>query len=151
MLTRLQDFFSFYLGENADAGTTLEHKLQLAAAALLVEMSHADDNVSSEEELKIAQLLNDRFQLSTDEIKSLMELAQDKKHEATDYFEFTSLLNQHYTQDKKIKLVEDLWSVAYSDDHLDKFEEHLLRRLSELLHVPHQDFIRTKHKVLKNG
>jgi len=151
MLSRLQNFFNFYLGDDADDSTTLDHKLQLAAAALMVEMSHADDNVSPEEEIKIQQLLDDRFQLSASEIESLVELAHGKKHEATDYYEFTSLLNQHYTQAQKIKLVEDLWSVAFSDKHLDKFEEHLLRRLAELLHVPHQDFIRTKHRVLEQA
>ncbi len=149
MLTRLQLFFKAHLNENTGNSTTLEHKLQLATAALMVEMSSADDTINDEEEEKIRQLLHHRFQLSNEETESLIALAHDKKHEATDYYEFTSLLNKHYTQAQKVKLVEDLWQIAFSDKNLDKFEEHLLRRLAELLHVPHQDFIRTKHKALK--
>ena len=149
MLTKLQKFFNQYLAEKAGNETPLEHRLQLASAALMVEMLHVDDQVTKEEEIKIRQLIKQRFELDRTEIEALLELAHNEKHEATDYYSFTSLLNTHYSQQKKIKLVEDLWQLAYADSHLDKYEEHLLRRLADLLHVPHQDFIRTKHKVLK--
>lgn len=151
MLTKLQKFFDKYLGENTEKEATLEHRLQLASAALMVEMLHADEQVTAEEETKLQRLLKQRFELSGTEIEALVDLAHNEKHQATDYYAFTSLLNEHYSQPQKIKLVEDLWQLAYADDHLDKYEEHLLRRLAELLHVPHQDFIRTKHKVIKDN
>ena len=151
MLTKLQKFFDQYLAERTENKTPLKHRLQLASAALMVEMIHVDDEVSSEEEIKIRQLIKQRFELNKTEIEALLELAHTEKHEATDYYSFTSLLNTHYTQPQKIKLVEDLWQLAYADEQLDKYEEHLLRRLSDLLHVPHQDFIRTKHKILKDN
>jgi uncharacterized tellurite resistance protein B-like protein len=147
MISKLQKFFNSYLSESSENTATLEHRIQLASAALMIEMSHADGEVTGPEENRIKQLLDARFQLSADEMKALLDLARDKKHEATDYFEFTSLLNTHCTQQQKVSLVEDLWSIAFSDDNLDKFEEHLLRRLAELLHVPHHDFIRTKHNA----
>ncbi|MBE9568056.1 MAG: TerB family tellurite resistance protein [Proteobacteria bacterium] len=150
MLTKLQQFFDQYLNDTSEQESPLQHRLQLASAALMVEVIHADDNVSAEEEIKIQQLLKQEFDLDNEEMTSLLELAHDKKHEATDYYHFTSLLNTHYTQEQKIKLVENLWRLAYADHQLDKFEEHLIRRLAELLHVPHQDFIRSKHKVLKD-
>ncbi len=117
----------------------------------MVEMLHADEQVTAEEEAKLQRLLKQRFELSDTEIEALVDLAHNEKHQATDYYAFTSLLNEHYSQPQKIKLVEDLWQLAYADEQLDKYEEHLLRRLAELLHVPHQDFIRTKHKVLKDN
>lgn len=147
MISKLQNFFNSYLSESSENTATLEHRLQLASAALMIEMSHADGEVTGPEEHRIKQLLDARYQLSADEMTALLELARDKKHQATDYFEFTTLLNTHYTQQQKVSLVEDLWSIAFSDEKLDKFEEHLLRRLADLLHVPHQDFIRTKHNV----
>ncbi len=149
MLTKLQKFFDRYLGEGTETKIPLEHRLQLSSAALMVEVIHVDDEVSEQEENKIRQLIQQRFQLNETEIEDLIELAHNEKHEATDYFSFTSLLNEHYSQQQKINLVEDLWQLAYADGNLDKYEEHLIRRLSELLHVPHQDFIRTKHKALK--
>ena len=149
MLTKLQQFFNQYLSETTETKVPLEHRLQLSSAALMVEILHADDQVTAQEEAKIRQLIKQRFKLSVSEIEDLIELAHNEKHEATDYYAFTSLLNEHYSQQQKIKLVEDLWQLAYADDHLDKYEEHLVRRLADLLHVPHQDFIRTKHKTLK--
>jgi len=149
MLTKLQRFFDRHLSEKPEDETTLEHRLQLAAAALMVEMTHVDEQVTEQEEARIRSLIKQRFRLSKTEIEALLELANNKKREATDYYAFTSLLNAHYTQHQKVKLVEDLWRLAYADERLDKYEEHLLRRLAELLHVPHHDFIRTKHKILK--
>ena len=151
MITKLQTFFDRYLSEKRQDETPLEHRLQLAASALMVEMMHVDETVTDHENKKIRTLIKQRYELDEAEIEDLIDLAHNEKHEATDYYAFTSLLNTHYTQQQKIKLVEDLWHIAYSDEELDKYEEHLLRRLSELLHVPHQDFIRTKHKVLKNN
>jgi len=150
MLTKLQKFFDQYLSKNTESKIPLERRLQMATAALMVEMLHVDEQVSPEEEIKLQQILKQRFELSDDEIDILIELANAEKHEATDYYTFTSLLNEHYTQQQKIKLVEDLWRLAYADNELDKYEEHLLRRLAELLHVPHKDFIRTKLNTLKN-
>ena len=151
MLTKLQKFFDQYLGENTKEEAPLEHRLQLASAALMVEMLHVDEQVTAAEEEKLQHILKQRFELSNAEIEALIDQAHNEKHEATDYYAFTSLLNEHYTQQQKIKLVEDLWQLAYADHRLDKYEEHLLRRLADLLHVPHQDFIRTKHKALKEN
>ena len=150
MLTKLQRFFNQYLSEDTKDTIPLERRLQMATAALMVEMLHVDERVTSEEDEKLRHILKQRFKLDTTEIEALIDLAHNEKHEATDYYSFTSLLNEHYTQQQKINLVEDLWQLAYADNKLDKYEEHLLRRLADLLHVPHRDFIRTKHKTLKN-
>jgi len=151
MITKLQRFFNQYLSEDTKDAIPLARRLQMATAALMVEMLHVDEQVTAEEDDKLRQLLKQRFNLDSSEIESLIDLAHTEKHEATDYYAFTSLINTHYSQQQKIKLVEDLWQLAYADSHLDKYEEHLLRRLADLLHVPHQDFIRTKHKALKNN
>ena len=150
MLTKLQKFFNQHLRESEQNTAPLAHRLQLACAALMVEMIHVDEQITEQEEGKIRQLLVKRFDLNKSEIEELLDLAHDEKHEAVDYHAFTSLLNEHYNQQQKIKLVEDLWLLAYADDDLDKYEEHLIRRLADLLHVSHRDFIQTKHKVLKN-
>ena len=151
MLTKLQKFFDQYLSENTKEESPLEHRLQLASAALMVEMLHVDEQVTAAEEEKLQLIIKQRFELSDAEIGSLIDLAHNEKHQATDYYAFTSLLNEHYSQQQKIKLVEDLWQLAYADHHLDKYEEHLLRRLADLLHIPHQDFIRTKHTAIKEN
>ncbi len=150
MLTKIQKFFDQYLSKETENKIPLARRLQMASAALMVEMLHVDEQITAEEEKKLHGILKQRFELSNDEIEILIDLANIEKQQATDYYSFTSLLNEHYSQQQKIKLVEDLWQLAYADSALDKYEEHLLRRLAELLHVPHQDFIRTKLKTVKN-
>lgn len=147
MIDKLQRFFEDYLSDDRTDDSPLEHRLQLASAALMVEMMHVDEQVTDTEQARLRELISERFELDEDEIEALIDLAHDEKHEATDYYAFTSLLNEHYTQQQKISLVEDLWRVAYADDELDRYEEHLVRRLAELLHVPHSEFIKTKHRV----
>jgi uncharacterized tellurite resistance protein B-like protein len=149
MFSKLQRFFDRYLSDTTENTAPLEHRLQLACAVLMVEMTHVDEQVDKLEEAQLRKIIKQRFKLNHDEIEAIIELACNEKHIATDYHQYTSLLNAHYTQQQKIKLVEDLWKLAFADGLLDKYEEHLLRRLADLLHVPHQDFIRTKHKSQK--
>jgi len=146
MLNKLHNFFKTYLEDTDNNASSIEHRLQLATAALMVEIIHVDDQVTDAEQNKIHHLLEKKFQLTNNEIQALLDLATEEKHAATDYFEFTSLLNEHSSPQQKVKLIEDLWALAYADQELDKHEEHLIRRLSELLHVPHHAFIQTKHK-----
>ncbi len=103
MLTKLQQFFNQYLSETTETKVPLEHRLQLSSAALMVEILHADDQVTEQEEAKIRHLIKQRFKLSASEIEDLIELAHNEKHDATDYYAFTSLLNEHYSQQQKIK------------------------------------------------
>ena len=148
MLTKIQQFFQQHLLADDPDEDDLDSRLQLAAAALMVEIIYADETLTGEEENSLRELLKQRFSLAPREIENLVELAHAEKTSATDYYAFTSLINTHYTQQQKVKLVEDLWRLAYADGELDKFEEHLIRRLADLLHVPHRDFMRTKHKTM---
>lgn len=147
MINKLQRFFEQHLKTPVTDTADLAHRVQLASAALMVEVMYADEQVIHIEKKTIRHLLEERFNLSTSETTALLDLAEDEKHDATDYYAFTSLLNQHCSQEEKIKLIEDLWRIAYSDDELDKHEEHLVRRLADLLHVPHHQFIRSKLNV----
>ena len=147
MLTKLQQFIDTFLNDDAPDETTLEHRLQLASAALLVEMVHVDEKVTDSEETVLRRILQNKFSLTEDELAALIELAHDEKHKATDYYAFTSLINEHCDQQQKIRLVRNMWQLAYADNELSKYEEHLIRRLAELLHVPHHEFIRTKHQA----
>ncbi len=148
MLTRLQRFFERHMqpGTTGDA-SPIEHRLQLATAVLLIEVMHVDEHIDPAEIETVHRRLLDRFRLSEAERNDLLALAGDKKRQATDYYEFTSLLNRHFDQIEKVRLVEDLWSIAYADGHLDKHEEHVIRKLADLLHVPHSAFIRSKHRA----
>ncbi len=124
-----------------------EHSLRIATAALLVEMMNQDDKVLETEKQAVRKALKDNFSLSDDETTELCHLAEDELRDATDYYQFTKLIAESFSQPQKIQIIELLWQVAYADNHLDSYEEHMVRRIADLIYVPHQDFIRTKLKA----
>jgi uncharacterized tellurite resistance protein B-like protein len=109
MLNKIHQFFDALLKENPQDDIPLDQQLQLACAALLVEITHVDEKVTAEEESALGQILKKRFGLDSSQQAALLRLAQDKKQKATDYYAFTSLINDHYDQQQKIRLVKDLW------------------------------------------
>lgn len=146
MLNSITSFFekNFML---ADAEVDDDHQLKLATAALLIEMMMQDDKVHEVEKKAIRKALQDKFKLTELETDSLYELAEQEVKSATDYHQFTRLIAKNFSQDQKIKVVEYLWWVAYADGHLDMYEEHMVRRIADLIHVSHKDFLQAKHRV----
>jgi len=122
----------------------LEHRLQLAAAALLIETARADFTQGSEEEAALEELLCSALSLPAEEVHGIIELANQQVDKATSLYEFTREINDHYSPEQKIELIGAMWKVAYADGQLDKYEEHLIRQVAELTYVPHQQYIRSK-------
>lgn len=149
MILRIQRFFEQHIlirldNTEADPG----HALQIACAALLIEMTRADHVITDDEIASLKRILRQHFSLQAGEEDELIQLAEQARDDATDYYQFTSLINQHYSQQQKRQLVTRLWQLANADDYIDKFEEHLVRKLADLLHVPHAAFIRSKHEAI---
>ena len=148
MMIRIKQFFEARLIiTETSTQADIEHKLKLTCAMLMLEMIHVDEHAHEAEEEVIRKILQQQFDLSKDETEELIELAHEEKLDATDYYKFTSLINNNYSQEQKIRLVEQLWKIAYADKVIDRFEEHLVRKLAELLHVPHKHFIQAKHRA----
>ena len=146
MLTRLQDYFRRHLEPGADPDP--EHAIRLAAAALLIEVARADVEVEEAEARLIERLLVETLDLDPREVDELVELAQAEIAEGASLHQFTHLINQHYDVADKRRFMEQLWRVAWSDGRIDDYEEHLLRRLAELLHLRHREFMQARHAVL---
>ena len=133
---------------HAPAADDREHGYHVATAALLVEVMRADYEVRSEERDAVLRALEAAFDdLSPDETRELLERAEERADDATSLYEFTQHVNRQLDHEQKAHVVELLWRVAYADGDLDKYEEHLVRRIADLIHVPHSVFIRMKHKV----
>ena len=145
MLKAIKDFFENNI--SAEGEGDLEHELRLATAALLIEMMYQDGQAHDKEIDAAKKSLSEKFELTDDECHLLFELAEEEVKEAVDYHQFTRLIASEFTQAQKIKVVELLWSVAYADLQLDSMEEHMVRKISDLIYVSHKDFIKTKHKV----
>jgi uncharacterized tellurite resistance protein B-like protein len=123
------------------------HKPELAAAALLVEIMNADHELSPEESESIKSILFDTLFITAEVADELLASAKQQVHQATDLFQFTEVINKSYLYEEKVTLVESLWKVAYSDKQLDKYEEHMVRRIADLLYVSHSDFMQTKNRI----
>jgi len=148
MLSRLQDYFSTHLAPGVDPDP--EHGINLAAAALLIEVARADVAVDEAEARCIEDLLVATLGLGRDEVGDLVELARAEIDEGASLHQFTHLINQHYDIAAKRRFMEQLWRVAWSDGRLHHYEEHLLRRLAELLHLRHHEFMKAKHAVIED-
>ena len=125
-----------------------EHGYHVATAALLVEVMRADYEVRAEERDAVLHALGAAFDdLSAGETRDLLARAEVRADDATSLYEFTQHINRQLDHEQKAHVVELLWRVAYADGDLDKYEEHLVRRIADLIHVPHSVFIRMKHKA----
>lgn len=143
MLKSIRDFFERQL---ADSGTSAgeRHTIELATAALLVEVNRVDGSADDAARAAVIAAVHDKFGLSGEEAQTLIALAEEEMRLANDYFQFTSLINRHFTQAQKQRVLELMWRVAYADQRLSSHEQHLMRRIAELLHVTHGDYIAAK-------
>jgi len=144
MLRSLKDLFNSVTAASDPSNGRNEHSLQLATAVLLVEVMRADPQLGAEERLAVVSALRQKFSLADDELHRLVELAEQTARTASDFHQFTSVINDAFTQAQKIRIVEYMWQVAYSDGHLDAHENHLISRVAGLLHVTHGEYIAAK-------
>jgi uncharacterized tellurite resistance protein B-like protein len=146
MLKAIRDFFEQHIGD-APAPAQEAHRLQLATAALLVEVVRSDGGIDPAEREAMLAAIGAKFALPAGEAAALIELAEQEARLANDYFQFTSLINRSFTQSQKLRVVELMWRVAYADAALSAHEQHVLRKVAELLHVPHGDYIAAKMRA----
>jgi uncharacterized tellurite resistance protein B-like protein len=147
MLKSIRQFFDNHLRSETD-GAAKEDGLRLATAALLIEVTRADYEVKQEERDAVVDAVNRLFgDLSAGQTEELIKLAEQEASESTSLFQFTSLVDKNYSREEKIRIVEMLWRIAYADNDKDMNEEYLVRKVADLLHVSHRDFIRTRHIV----
>ena len=154
MLDTIQEFFQRTLAqpEQRDNQTIT---LELASAALLFEIARADYDTSDAELTALREMLLQRYQLSEADVDELMAMARDEVEDAVDHYQFVSLIKDHYGYEQRCELVALMWQLAWADGSVDALEEHRIRRLADLLHVSHSDFIRTKllteERINQNG
>lgn len=138
MLSKLLDWFE------APAQTSVELTADEAATALMVEIMLADQNLDERE----AQLIAERLAARTGEDKvtaqALVKKAQQVHDESPDLFPFTRVINNQFDEQQKYDLVVDLWRTALADNSIDKLEEHMIRRIADMLYLHHSHFIQAK-------
>ena len=140
MLGRLKKLF-----ENKPEQTKDEFGAEVRAAAiLLIEVCYADFDIQQDELKAATSSLVSLYGLSENKAQTLLEqtLAEHKK--VISLFDYTQLLNEHFSVKQKETLLLALWKVAHADNRVVAHEEHRIRKLAEQLHLPHKSFIQTK-------
>ena len=144
----LKDWIQRQIGaERADAATV--GGLHLAIAALLVEVLRADYDVAESERQQVIESVSRLLGLAEPEAAMLVAEAERHIDQSHDLYQFTSQVNRVYTDVEKLQLLEALWRVAQADDVVHKYEEHLIRRVADLLYVPHSGFIAAKLRATR--
>jgi uncharacterized tellurite resistance protein B-like protein len=149
MLTAIRKFFDQHIAPQPDESqATAERRAQIAAAVLLVEVARSDQNFSDAERQAVLGSVQRKFGLSAAESQEVLALAEAESHDAHDIYQFTSRIDATFTLEQKLRLIEELWRAAYSDSALHEYEEHLIRRVCDLLHLSHSQFIAAKLRAL---
>ena len=141
MIDKIKSFFS---KNELEAETEITSPDQLATAALLIEVMVIDGDLDDQEMQAIAGTLSNMLHLSKEQIDQLIELSKEEVAEATSLYQFTKEINEHFDIEKKLSLMTAMWRVAFADGHLDKYEENIIRRVADLLHIRHSEYIRCK-------
>ena len=148
MLRTLKDLFeAIRPPASADSAHDERHLLQLATAVLLVEVMRADSELGAGERRAVIAALRDKFALADDEIDRLMDLAEPASKGATDDFAFTSRINESFEMEQKLRVIEHMWRVAYADGTLSAHENHLMRKVADLLYIPHGAYVHAEMRA----
>lgn len=144
-MLRLKEWLSRRLGnDTADSAGDRAEAVNLAVAALLVEILRADYATTAAERAQVMGSIRGLLGLDQAACEALLEDAERSIDDAHDLYQFTSEINRSWPAEDKSRLVEQLWRVAQADATVHKYEEHLIRRIAGLLHVPHREFIAAK-------
>ena len=149
MLSIAKKFFGKITPENTKTGKrTTEHDVRVATCALLVEMARIDESFSEEETQAILKILKDTYGLSGEHADALIDAADKELEHSVDYWQFAKLINENYTTDEKIAIIETLWKIVFVDGKMDQYENYLMHKLANLLRLSHQQLIDAKLRVL---
>ena len=144
MINKIKEFFNKKTQEAEDNSHSV---LNIATAALLIEVMTIDGNMDQEEMDSVKSNLSTILELSDNEIQELIDLSQEEVSDATSLYQFTKEINANFELQQKLDLMTALWQVALADDYLDKYEESILRKIADLIHLRHSEYIECKSRA----
>lgn len=146
MLAKISAFFqslSLPADEEVDSLS-----VEMACTVLLCEVMKADGHLDDQEQQILTAIISAQFSLSPDEVRELIDQAIELSEHAIDFHQFTSKINSHYSPKEKGHIVKLLWQLAMADGKVASIEEHIIRRIADLLHLSHAQYIEAKNTIL---
>jgi len=151
MLDSLKRFFNPSVSGGAvDSSRDTEHDIRIATCALFLEMARIDEKFTAEEMETVLSILKEKYGLSREHADALVAEADKELEDSTDLWQFARLINQNYSIDEKIEIIETLWRMVYVDGKMDEYEHYLMNKLKNLLRLSHDQLIGAKLKVLNS-
>ncbi len=150
MLKKIKGYISELGNQPSDVENQEEKEQNIinnACAALLIETALADKVFNVEEIDSMKRTLREVYEIDEKDLDELISESEKRVSESTSLYEYTRLINDLCDYQDKLKLINNLWTIAFADKHLDKYEEFLIRKISDLLYVSHSDFIQQKLSV----
>ncbi|KXI30620.1 tellurite resistance TerB family protein [Paraglaciecola hydrolytica] len=145
MLKNIQEWFKTQI-QNTSASEEV-NTIELATAVLFYEVMRADREFTELEQSSYRQQLNKHFSLSENELQTLCDMTKVKAENAVDYQQFTKVLNELFKPEQKRSILDSLWTLAYADHVLSPEEDYTIRKIADLLYIPHSQFIQSKLSV----
>ena len=147
MINKIKDLISNFSSKEEIIEESDLSSLNNACAALLVEIAFADKDFDKTEKQALKQALIQTYDISESEIQEIIEDAETAVDESTSLYGYTRIVNDEFGYEDKLNLLKNLWKVAYADGYLDKYEEHIIRKISDLIHISHSDYINIKLEI----
>ena len=147
-LSALKDLFKS-MGSDGPAVESEGDPVQLATAAILLELAHADQHFSEREEAQLVDALKETFGLTEDLAKRIMSSAEESRGQTIDHWAFTNAIRQNADRNQRMEIVRLMWKMVLADGRLHDYEEYLVRKLSDLLGIQHHEMIEAKLSVRK--
>ena len=142
MLSSIKSLFdSVSADTHPESDVDLTRKVSLV---LMIEVALSDGNFDETERVQLVSTIAKRWKLATPEVNDWINLAEQQQNSSTSLFEHTRVINQYFSREEKIGLVNCLWEIAFADGRADHFEENTIRKIADLIYVEHRDFIRSK-------
>ena len=150
MLSKIKSFFDQHIlvEENQADEVHGSDPVPLAVCALLLEMAHADSEFTENEMAEIIAVMEGEFELSPEDAEKIMELAEKERRASVDLWQFSKLISDYCDKEKKLKILDTLWTVIYSDGILDAHEDYLVHKLAYILDLSHRELIEAKLRIL---
>ena len=143
----IRSFFSGKRGTDPVSGNSGTDPISVAACALLLEIAHADSEFNSEERDRIARHAREDLGVAPDDVREVLRLAEEARRDSVDLYQFTKLVTEGFSREQRLRLIEAIWGVVYSDGVLSAVEGQLARRIAELLGFQHPEVQAARERV----
>ena len=143
----MKNFFKGFFNKPTSQESATSNSVLLSAISLMIEVSLADEIMDFSELETLKKVLLNEFEVKENDLENLISDAKKNQNSSTSLYEFTRKINDEYEFDDKKNLILSMWKIAYADGNIDKYEEYVIRKVSDLIYISHPDFIESKQKA----